>query len=50
MCAGNFLEAIPGNDPGCKQALDSKAKKDFEFCEKLFMLEREFAKLSPVEQ
>lgn len=41
-----FLEAIPGGDPAGEQAQGSKAKEGFEFCEKLFMLEREFAELS----
>ncbi|MBO7253075.1 MAG: IS66 family transposase [Ruminococcus sp.] len=45
-----FLEAIPGSDPNGEQAQGSKAKEGFEFCEKLFMLEREFAGLSPAER
>jgi len=45
-----FLEAIPGSDPNGEQAKGSKAKEGFEFCEKLFMLEREFAGLSPAER
>lgn len=45
-----FLEAIPGSAPNSEQAQGSKAKEGFEFCEKLFMLEREFASLSPEER
>ena len=45
-----FLESIPGGDPAGEQAQGSKAKEGFDFCEKLFMLEREFADLSPEER
>ena len=45
-----FLEAIPGGDPNSEQARESKATEGFEFCEKLFLLEREFAGLSPAER
>lgn len=45
-----FLEAIPGGDPNSEQARESKAAEGFEFCEKLFLLEREFAGLSPAER
>ena len=38
-----FIEAISDGDPNSKQVQESKAKEGFEFCEKLFMLEREFA-------
>ena len=45
-----FLEAIHRGNPNGEQAQGSRAKEGYEFCEKLFMPEREFAEMSAQER